>query len=191
MYSGCVNIKSKYVSPNIYTFIDRPLNTSITSKIDKGIFIKEFNINGELQTTKIAVYDNVNLQYYNYHQWALPLDDLLTEYATKRINNYNVFSKGLVSVFTTIPDYILECNVNTFRINKSDKENSVEISIFIHLNKYSSQTKDYKIFFSNTYTVNEMLDCFSLSLAVTNLETIICKIIDNILIDIINFDSNN
>ncbi len=191
IYTGCVNIKSKYVQPDIYTFIGCPLSTHITSKIDKNIFIKQFNIGAELQTTKIVVYDGPKLQYYNYHQWALPLDELLTEYTMRRINNYNIFSKGLVSIFNAVPDYILECDVNTFRINKSDTENSIEISTIINLYKFSTQTKDYQIFFSNTYTMNEKLGRFSLELAVTNLEAIICKMIDNALIDIIKIDAEN
>ncbi|MCL2040173.1 MAG: ABC-type transport auxiliary lipoprotein family protein [Bacteroidetes bacterium] len=189
--SDCVNIKSKYVPPSIYTFKGLPLNTSITSKADKNIFIKQFEVAGELQTTKIAVYDDIKLQYYNYHQWALQLDELLTEYAVKRISNYSVFSKGIVSIFGTIPDYILEFNVNNFRINKSDKENSVEVSVLVNLHKYSSEIKDYKVFFSNTYTMNEQLVRFSLEEAITNLEAIICKIIDDALIDIIKFDISN
>ena len=189
--SDCVNIKSKYLPPSIYTFKGLPLNTSITSKADKNIFIKQFEVAGELQTTKIAVYDDIKLQYYNYHQWALQLDELLTEYAVKRISNYSVFSKGIVSIFGTIPDYILEFNVNNFRINKSDKENSVEVSVLVNLHKYSSEIKDYKVFFSNTYTMNEQLVRFSLEEAITNLEAIICKIIDDALIDIIKFDISN
>lgn len=187
LISGCVNIKSKYVPLNFYTIQQAPLNNSINTKIDKSIFIKQFDVDEELQTSRIAVSDGYNLIYYNYHLWALPLDELLTNYTINRFSEYNIFTKPVnKSIFIASPDYILECKTNTFKITKSNSENSVNIILTANLYKYNSDTKDYQICFTNNYSKKEKINNFTLELMIANVENIISEITDNMLKDISN-----
>jgi ABC-type uncharacterized transport system auxiliary subunit len=187
LINGCVNIKSKYITPTIYTIKQLPANNTIKTKIDKSIFIKQFNIGAELTTNKIVVFDGNNLQYYNYHLWALPIDELLTDYTFNRFNNYNVFEKGVVkSIFTITPDYILESNVNSFKIVNSNTENNVEIVLTAYLYRYSSETKDYQLCFTNKYSKKEESNTLLLDGIIIIIENIVSEITDNILKDIID-----
>ena len=187
LITGCVNIKSKYVSPKIYTIQQAPLNNSIKTKISKSIFIKQFNVGTELETNKIAISDGNKLQYYNYHQWALPLDELLTNYTIDRFSNYSVFEKGVInSIFTISPDYILECNINSFKINPN-ADNNIEIILTANLYKYTVNSKDYQVYFSNVYSKKESSDD-TLEKMITIIENIISEITDNVLKDIINIE---
>jgi len=186
LISGCVNIKSKYIQPNIYTIQHHPLNDVIKIKIDKSIFIKEFDVGGELATNKIVVYDRNNLYYHNYHLWVLPLDELLTNYISNRFTSYNSFAKGVwTSIFSTSPDYILECKINALQITNSNEENSVEIILTAYLHKYSTDSKDYQICFSNNYSKKENSNDFKLEKMIMIVGNIMSEIIDNILKDII------
>ena len=186
LISGCINIKSKYTPPKIYSIQQSPLTNSLKTKIQKNIFVKQFNINAELETNRIVISDGNNLQYFNYHLWALPLDELLTNYIVDRFSNYNVFEKGIVkTIFNTNPDYVLEGNINSFKITKSNIENNVEVTITIYLYKYSSESKDYQLCFSNNYSKTEKTNSNPLEKLVINLDNIISEITDNILQDII------
>ena len=184
LISGCVNIKSKYIPPKIYTIQQQPINNSIQTKIDKSIFVKQFNVGAEFETNKIVVFNGNNLHYYNYHLWALPFDELLTNYVINRFNIYNTFTRGVFSsIFSATPNYILECKINTFKISNS--ENSIEVVLTMYLYKYSSENKDYQMFFSNNYSKKENVINFSLDEVSIILENIMSEITDNILKDII------
>jgi hypothetical protein len=68
--TNCINLKSNYIQPKYYKLIQQPINnTEVASlRIDKNIFIKEFDVSAELETSKIAIVeDEKNVKYYNYH----------------------------------------------------------------------------------------------------------------------------
>jgi ABC-type uncharacterized transport system auxiliary subunit len=189
LISGCVDIKSKYIATNIYTIPQQPTNTALFAEksVNKNIYIKQFTIGDELATSKIVVMEGNKLHYYNYNQWALPLDELLVDFTIYRFSSYNVFGKGIVSsMFSASPDYILDCKINKCDIVNQDKQSYLDINISASLLIYNNTSKDYQVHFSNNYTKKEIIGNFTLEKASIHLGKIMSDITDNILLDIVN-----
>ena len=69
-FSSCIKIKSPYIQPAYYRLIQQPLKTGdiTTLSTNKNIFIKEFDVSSDLETSKIAIIEDDKLvKYYNYH----------------------------------------------------------------------------------------------------------------------------
>ena len=70
LFSGCIRIKSPYTQPTFYRLIQQPLSKGevATLSTNNNIFIKEFDIRSDLETTKIAIIeDDKIVRYFNYH----------------------------------------------------------------------------------------------------------------------------
>jgi ABC-type uncharacterized transport system auxiliary subunit len=190
--TSCLNIKSKYPKLEYYKLVQTPTNSEVSAiKIEKNIFIKQFEISSDLATSKIVVSeDEKNIKIYNYHQWVVPLNELLSEYTITRLGNYGAFMKGIAtSIYSSNPDIVLECKVLNCTINNSitsDKPNKVELSIAATLLTSDKQTLSYNPVFSKTYSKSLVRKDNSLESAVNALSILISEIDDEILIDINN-----
>ncbi|MDR0926816.1 MAG: ABC-type transport auxiliary lipoprotein family protein [Ignavibacteria bacterium] len=187
--TGCISIKSKYPESTYYKLTQvKPANPDVAMlSTDNSIFIRDFEINSDIQTSKIVVSEDVNtIKRYNYHQWTAPLNDVITEFTMTRISNYGTFKKGVAtSIYTSNPDYVLECNILTCNINNHPNNvNNVEVSISAILQKSDHSTIQYVPVFSKTYTKIINRNDNSIESAVVALSNAISQIDDEILIDI-------
>lgn len=191
LFSGCVNIKSEYPDITYYKLTQTPIHTTEAASfiVNKNIYIKPFAINSSLETSKIVVSeDDFTVKRYNYHLWAAPLNELLTDFTITRINRYGIFKKGVsTSIYSTTNDFILECNILNCEINNSSKHNrhnNVELVISATLLAADKSKLSYSPVFSKTYTKSLARKDNSIETAVDALSVLISEINDAILMDV-------
>lgn len=179
------------MQPQYYILPQQPLDLSAVSftPADVSIFVKEFDIGSDLETAKIAIFeDGINIKYYNYHQWTGTLNEVLTDYSITRMSKYGLFGKGIAkSIYTVSPDFILECKVLDCAINQytgAELSNNVEISIEMTLMAVDKINLTYVPVFVKTYNKTQAYSDDSLQSAIKTLSVSLSNILDLCMIDI-------
>jgi len=192
-FSGCINIKSPYTSPTYYRLIHQPLSKDkvATLSLNKNIFIKEFDISTDLETSKIAlIQDDKIIKYFNYHHWSTPLNELLTEFTINRISRYEFFKNGVAnSLYSSNPDLVLECKVLDCAINNYKtikKTNNVTLSLSITILIADKTNLTYLPILSRTYNKSQPTSNNSLETSIETISVLLSNLIDIFLVDIYN-----
>jgi len=191
LFSGCIRIKSPYTQPTFYRLIQQPLSKGevATLSTNNNIFIKEFDIRSDLETTKIAIIeDDKIVRYFNYHHWSTTLNELLTEYTIARISRYEIFKNGVAaSLYSSNPDLVLECKILDCSINNYktiSRKDDVTLSLSVTLLTADKTSLTYQPLFSKTYTKTKARNNNSLDSAIETMSVLMSNIIDIFLVDI-------
>lgn len=190
IFSSCINIKSELPKISLYRLKQESTQGTNAAAviIDKSIFIENFASNMTLASEKIVVIENeVNLKKYDYHQWTIPLDEMMTDFTIDRINRYKSFKKGVVNSVSMLPDLILEARIVSCNINNSNNKkspNTVELVISANISSSQKTKPGFTPIFSEVYTKTIARPDNTLNSAVTALSKSLSDIVDNILVDI-------
>ena len=186
--NGCVNIKSTTPKINVFQLKQSELPKFDDNRINKSIFIKNFSIKTELSSEKIVIIeDDINVVKCNYHLWNVPLDEMLTDFAIDRMSKYKIFTKGVVSSTTMLPDIVLECRIIDCSINnyiEKKTANSVGLSIAANVYAAKKGEPEFVTIFSEVYTKNLLRPDNTISSAIDVMSECASEIIDDITKDI-------
>jgi len=118
------------------------------------IRIKDFTIAEAYERPQIVYRKSAHeLRFYNFHQWAVKPEHLLSDMIFKHIRTSGIFQNTIKSVIDTKPDYTLAGQI--IAIEEYDNEETWYAHLAITFQLENSDTK--KIVWQNSYDVRKVV----------------------------------